>query len=1463
MKKQLQKLSSILLCFVMLIGLLPTTALAAGEITQVKLTITEPTIGANLDFTADVDGASPYTVTGVDWTTRWDAYYVRHNESTIVETGQPYTVYIYLEPKEGYSFAADTDDIAVTINGSSVGITKELERTRLTCTLTYEELGYTISFDANGGTGTMADTKVYEDYTLPKCGFTAPEGKTFIGWAINSAEGTWYYPGKKLEVNADMRLYAKWAEATGDSHTLTFVNNAFDPAQTETILVNHGTYTLPECLFETATGSKFGGWWVDTNGDGRDEVLNAGEEIFVTGDMEIYVKWDLIVYRTVRNAEFKATVAGEYKHGMLAGSVSVSLENDDTLPICMVSGGYGHGYWISSDDMLLGSDALSTLGGYKLYVRFKEDDDCSDALICDSSTFKVTGDFGNITPYRNVKVLPDGTYILEFDLPAVPGTELSTENITFTLNGYETGEKITAITAGVDTPHVSLRGSGYGSRLDAKSYMIWKDYYDYEHGIYDGPSEFENSTVYYLEINYTLDEGYSFPASFWDGDELIKEKFKLSGFEMAEVYQVDRNSIVFRLPQMGNTVIENVEFILYGYEEGEAVGNVTVTILDKMIFPKDDLDYFFYDESVGFSPEGAMSPISATKFENGKQYYIAMLIGAMDGYDASELEKEDFTIHTPYGSCTATGYGCATAFIYDEYYYVGFELPVINNASSTTYTVSFDADGGTGTMSDVTGVFGEYTLPACGFTAPSDKQFKAWSVGSVEKAVGEKITVIANTTVTAVWEDIPTAKTPVDTVNISDLAKPVVGERPDNDITVSGTCVTVDDEGSYWGRFASPQFSPYYSDGTTAVDSVVFRDGETYMFQLYLNADDGYEFTEYSKFYFAGKLLPAPDMDDLSKSFAMVNPEDSTVAVVYINMNDIAHAHVPGDWDFNDTHHWHKCTASGCDAGTDVTKLPDYAEHSFVNGLCTCGAHKHNWSAEWSVNETHHWHECSAAGCTATDNSGKDGYAAHDFTAGACVCGVENVIASIEISGITAPVAGETPINSASVDKVGAEIDEENTFWVRYDTSAGRISDTYADGAFVHNTPFRDGEIYLLQITIKPKTGYSFTADTKLLYGSAELSAPDAANPTASCGAIAPDCSMAMALINADGASTPLTYTVTFNANGGSVTPASAVTGADGKLTSLPTPSRSGSYSFNGWYTAASGGTKVTTSTVFTANTTIYAQWTYTGGGGGGYYPTTYSITVKDAKNGDITVSPIAASKGTTVTILVTPDTGYTLETLTATDKSGKEIELTKVSSTKYTFKMPASKVTVEATFMDDNTMLNFFVDVPADAYYYDAVLWAVKEGITNGTSATTFSPDDPCTRAQMVTFLWRAAGSPEPVGVNNPFADVDADAYYAKAVQWAYEQGITGGTSATTFSPDETCTRAQMATFLCRVADGEPVSDTVIFDDIKADKYYAKAVQWAYEQKITVGTSATTFSPDDPCTRAQMVTFLYRYFVK
>ena len=258
----------------------------------------------------------------------------------------------------------------------------------------------------------------------------------------------------------------------------------------------------------------------------------------------------------------------------------------------------------------------------------------------------------------------------------------------------------------------------------------------------------------------------------------------------------------------------------------------------------------------------------------------------------------------------------------------------------------------------------------------------------------------------------------------------------------------------------------------------------------------------------------------------------------------------------------------------------------------------------------------------------------------------------------------------------------------------------------------------------------------------------------------------------------------------------------------------------------------------------------------------TYSVTVDKTENGSVTVSPKSASKGSTVTITVKPDSGYTLETLTAIDSKGKEIQLTNKGEGKYTFTMPADKVEVKATFMDDNTMLNFFVDVKSGDYYYDAVLWAAKNGITSGTDAVHFSPEQPCTRAQIVTFLWRAAGSPEPKGAASGMSDVVSGSYYEKAVAWAIENGITTGTTASTFSPDATCTRAQSVTFLYRALGTAPTTVNG-FTDVAADAFYADAVAWAVENGVTNGTTDSTFSPNNDCTRAQIVTFLYRAYNK
>ena len=312
---------------------------------------------------------------------------------------------------------------------------------------------------------------------------------------------------------------------------------------------------------------------------------------------------------------------------------------------------------------------------------------------------------------------------------------------------------------------------------------------------------------------------------------------------------------------------------------------------------------------------------------------------------------------------------------------------------------------------------------------------------------------------------------------------------------------------------------------------------------------------------------------------------------------------------------------------------------------------------------------------------------------------------------------------------------------------------------------------------------------------------------------------------------------------------------------------KDGTWTFSGWKASVAG-----TTVQFTG------QWTFkedtkpvappvnpgaggsggSGGGGGSLGPSSYAVSaVSGITNGSVSVTPATASKGTTVKITVKPNDGYELNKISVTDQSGNRIVLNDQGNGKYTFAMPAANVSVDATFRKTETTINF-LDVKRNDYFYEAVQWAVKKGITDGIDVNIFSPNTSCTRAQMVTFLWRAGGSPAPKSTATSFKDIDPSAYYYNAVLWAVEKGITNGTGTDTFSPNASVTRGQTVTFLHRAA-GSPAAGNSEFNDVSGDAYYAKAVAWADENNITSGTGNGKFSPDINCRRAEIVTLLYR----
>ena len=324
-------------------------------------------------------------------------------------------------------------------------------------------------------------------------------------------------------------------------------------------------------------------------------------------------------------------------------------------------------------------------------------------------------------------------------------------------------------------------------------------------------------------------------------------------------------------------------------------------------------------------------------------------------------------------------------------------------------------------------------------------------------------------------------------------------------------------------------------------------------------------------------------------------------------------------------------------------------------------------------------------------------------------------------------------------------------------------------------------------------------------------------------------------------------YIVTFNANGGSCAIQSKNTSRNGTIDGLPVATRTG-YLFDGWYTLPSGGEKITGTTVFYRNTTVYAHWRV-----GGSTQSTYTILL--VTNGGIinllsgNISLTTGTNGRLSSLPIPTRTGYTFDGWYTSSTGGTKV------TTSYAF---TGNATIYAHWVEKTD--GGFLDITESDFYYQAVIWAVERGIANGTEKNRFSPYGGCTRGAVVTFLWRAEGSPEPQGSSNPFVDVKSGAYYYKAVLWSVEKGITKGTDTTHFSPDETCTIGQIVTFLWRSEkEPKPTGTGNPFADVNTSDYFFNAVLWAVSKGITKGTDATHFSPSDTCTRGQVVTFLYR----
>ena len=796
------------------------------------------------------------------------------------------------------------------------------------------------------------------------------------------------------------------------------------------------------------------------------------------------------------------------------------------------------------------------------------------------------------------------------------------------------------------------------------------------------------------------------------------------------------------------------------------------------------------------------------------------------------------------------------------------------------HTVTFDAGGGsepeelpeevTTAMPAKKVLHGsKYSLPECEFIAPEGKQFKAWEIDGTEYPVNAPVTVTADITVKALWEDAPPAPTEY-IVTVTNDGNGIGTATPST--AAAGTEITLTAMPSEEYRFkkwqvespaglvitnnkftmpdgnvevkaifeadtppmptdpAKPNISvtgTYIYNGSELVANVISYDSGTMNITGNTGTDAGdYTVSVTSK---TGKWADG-STDAVTTAWSIGKATQEAPA----GLNGVAPSDeggsdgkITGVTDKMEYRMEAEGSYTPC-SGAEIENLS--AGHYFVR-YAEDNNHFASTDAEVTVGEG-----TPLADCTITFNGNGGSGSMGPVTV---KTGTNYILPEC---GFTAPTDQEFKAWEIS----GTEYKVGDTYIVSGDTEIKALWEnsvitptTYTvtvgnDGNGTGTaSPSTAAAGTTITLTATPKTGYHFK-EWEVISGGVTIKDNKFTMPN--------DNVEVKAVFEKDA---PTEFTITFDGNGG--TPSvDSMTTIDQKLSSLPRASRRGSYRFLGWYLA--DGAEITTDTVFSANTIVYAHWTYTGGGGSSGY-SYYTIKATAGTGGSISPSgSISVRGGRDQTFTITPDQGYTVSDVKIDGESVGAV-------TSYSFENVRKAHTIAVSF----ATIKIFVDVPAGSYYEDAVDWAVENGITQGTDDTHFSPDGICTRAQAVTFLWRAAGSPEPETRAMPFADVPVGSYYYDAVLWAVENGITKGTSDTTFSPNITCTRAQIVAFLWRSEKSPAAGTANPFADVKSTAYYADAVLWAVKENITKGTTSTTFSPDADCTRAQIVTFLWR----